>query len=141
MNRYSKVVAATAVTLSLVALASSCATTGDVDTTPTAGLKVDAHVGKTWNSDSSRIENISDNFMANETVLAVVDVPGDASGTLRVRWMYGNETVSEQTITTQTGQRTYAFRLSPGAGLRTGDYKFEAWLNGELRDSENFKVG
>lgn len=141
MNRYLHRVAVTLLVLALAAVACSCAATGgDVDVTPTARLEVDGHVGKTWNSDSTRIENISDSFGPNETVYAVVDVPGDEGGVLRIRWLYGSETVHEQTVTTQSGRRHYAFRLSPGAGLRTGDYKMEVWLNGQLAETESFRV-
>src|SRR5262245_15619525 len=86
----------------LAALATSCASTKtDGDATPTARLKIDAHVGRGWSSDSTRIENIADDFHPNETVYAIVDVPGKTEGMLRVRWVYGGDTIDERTMAIQ----------------------------------------
>ena len=126
----------------LVALATSCASTKpDVDATPTARLKIDAHVGKGWSSDSTRIENIADDFHPNETVYAIVDVPGKTEGVLRVRWVYGGDTIDERTMAIQEGVNVYPFRLTPPAeGLKVGDYRFEVFVNDNPSDSETFFV-
>ena len=125
----------------LAATAMSCATTKtDVDATPTARMKVDAHVGKGWNSDSTKIENISSSFRPEDVIYAVVDVSGGDSGTLIGRWSNASgNVVLEQTSTIVAGQRNYPFKLI-GVPLTAGDYKFEAWLNGKMEDAEHFKV-
>src|SRR5262245_3295250 len=129
-------------TVLLAGLAMSCAATNhDVDVTPTARLKIDAHVGKSWTSDSTRIENISSDFRPNETVFATVDVPGKIEGTLRVRWVYGGSTIDERTMPIQEGVNVYAFRLTPPTqGLGPGEYRFEVFVNDDPTDTETFRV-
>lgn len=125
----------------LAATAMSCATTKtDVDLTPTASTKVDAHLGKGWNSDSTQIENISSNFRPEDVLYLVADVPGDATGTLRVRWMSGSSVVMEQTATVESGKHRYPFKLAASPPLAVGDYKVEVWLNDKLADTEHFKI-
>jgi hypothetical protein len=129
----------------LVGVTASCAGTqggGDVDVTPTVRTNIDAHIGKDFTSDSTRIGNISNDFGPNETVFAVVDVPGKIEGAINIRWMYGeSETVLEQTVPIQEGIHAYRFRLDPAAGgHRVGDYRFEVYLNNNRAESESFKV-
>jgi hypothetical protein len=136
---------ALALTLPVLFLA-SCAGTSDttptdVDMTPTMRLKADAHVGKGWSSDSTKVENISDTFTPNETVYATVDMPGSAEGTLRVRWSYGDETLQEMETPLQSGVNVYPYKLLPPAeGFRTGDYRFEVFINNNSTDSEKFRI-
>ena len=126
---------------SLALLAASCAGTA-VDMTPTLNTKVDAHVGKSWTSDSTRMVDIADEFKPNDTVFALVDVPGKIEGVVRVRWVFGeSEVVQEQTIEVQEGTNVYPFRLTPPAGgLKAGPYKFEVYINENKSDSESFSV-
>jgi hypothetical protein len=122
-----------------VALLSSCAATRDVDVTPTARMRLDAHVGKTWNSDSTRIDNIADSFDASEPVLAVVDVTGEESGSIRAKWLMEDGTTALETSTPiVAGTRTYAFRFMPS---QNGSYRLEVYANDRLEDTERFKVG
>jgi hypothetical protein len=143
MRRIPRRLTSSLLVLTIAALAGACAGTRDVDVTPTARMKLDAHVGKTWNSDSTRIENITDSFTTTETVYAVVDVTGEEAGTLRAKWMFDGDgsTVHEASMPIVGGTRNYAFRLSPGAGLRAGDYRLEVYVNDRLEDTERFKVG
>jgi hypothetical protein len=140
-HRYGGTLAFLAAAL-LAGLATSCAATkNDVDATPTARLKIDAHVGKGFSSDSTNIVNISDDFRPNETVYAIVDVPGKTEGMLRVRWVYGGDTIDERTMAIQEGVNVYPFRLTPPAeGLKVGDYRFEVFVNDNPSDSETFHV-
>ena len=131
----------------LVALASlaslvSCAGSKGLDATPTLRLSVDAHVGKGFNSDSTGIVNISDNFTPTETVFALVDVPGKKEGVIKVRWMYGDtEPVQEQSMQLQESANAYPFRFTPPAeGNRVGKYHFEVWINDNKTETESFEV-
>jgi hypothetical protein len=130
--------------LALAGLAGSCATSGGVDTTPTLRTKADAHIGKGWTSDSTRVETITDDFMPNETIHAIVDMPSRIDGTIRVRWVFGeSETIEEKTMTLQSDAKVnvYPFQLAPPAtGHRVGDYKFEVYVNEDLADTEKFHV-
>jgi len=128
--------------LALLAALTSCAATGgDVDTTPTLRTSVDAHIGKNFTPDSTRVGELSSNFATGETVFAVVDVPGKIEGSLRVRWMRGGETVLEQTVPILDGVNAYRFRLEPPVGgLPPGDYTFEVWLGDNRAEAESFKI-
>jgi hypothetical protein len=126
----------------LAALAVSCASTGgDVDVTPQLRTNVDAHIGKSFTTEGNKLENLSSDFGPNETVYAVVDVPGKVDGSMRIRWAYGNETLDEQTVTLQSGVNVYPFRLlPPTGGHRTGDYRFEVFVNENRAETETFTV-
>jgi hypothetical protein len=125
----------------LAGAAGSCAGTGDVDMTPSARLTVDAHVGKTFSGDSTRVADITDDFAPNEAVLAVVDVPGRKDGVVRARWVYGSEVVSEQSIPIMEHVNAYRFRLEPPpGGHRAGQYKLEVYINDTLAETESFNV-
>jgi hypothetical protein len=133
--------------LLLSAVAASCAGTKDVDVTSTARLTVDAHVGKSFTSDSSRIENLSSHFAPNEAVYAMIDVPGREDGTLKIRWVYGaegaGETVLEQTVPLLP-DKTAAYRFMlppPEGGLKAGSYRLEVYVNDTLKETEMFEVG
>jgi hypothetical protein len=129
--------------LALLVALSSCASSrgGDVDITPTARTNVDAHVGKGFTSDSTRVDNISDRFSPSETVHAVVDVPGKIEGIVQVRWLRGADTIGEQAIAIMDGVNAYRFRLEPPAGgHQLGDYRFEVWIDGNRVESESFSV-
>jgi hypothetical protein len=129
--------------LALLLALTSCAGTraGDVDLTPTARANVDAHVGKGFTSDSTRVDNIASTFSAGETVHAVVDVPGKIEGVVQVRWLRGAETIGEQAIAIMDGVNAYRFRLeAPAGGHPLGDYRFEVWIDGNRVESESFSV-
>jgi hypothetical protein len=129
--------------MALVAvLSTSCATTGDVDATPTLRTSVDTHIGKSLTADNQRISNLADDFQPNETIYAVVDVPGNREGTLRVRWVFGAmETLREQSMPIRNGATSYVFQLDPRDGAnKVGDYRLEVYLDELQVDSENFSV-
>ena len=112
-----------------------------VDVTPTARLAVDAHLGKGWTSDSTRIETITKSFAPTETVYAAVDMPGSKEGTITARWMFKGAPVQEHTTTTQEGINVYRFELDPPAGGHAvGDYTFEVMLNNKTVETEHFSV-
>jgi len=138
MSRYMRIV----LTAALTAIGAGCAgPKSGVDMTPTLRLKVDAHIGKSWNDDGTKIANLSTQFSPNETVLAAVDVPGSADGTMKVRWMFGTEVLKEQSVTLDDKTTLYKFELAPAAGgNRVGDYEFQVLLNDHESDTEHFKV-
>jgi hypothetical protein len=118
-----------------------CAAHSDVDMTTTMNTGVDAHVGRTITSDSTKVDDITAKFAPNQTVYAVIDVPGKKEGILRVRWAYGAETVQEVSRPLQTEANAYPFRLDPPeGGFRLGDYELEVFINENRVEMEKFKV-
>ena len=129
-------------TMALAAIVAGCAgPKSGVDMTPTLRLKVDAHIGKSWNDDGTKIANLSSTFGPNETVMAAVDVPGRTDGTMTVRWMFGTEVLKEQSVTLDDKTTLYKFELAPAeGGNRVGDYEFKVLVNDHESDSEHFTV-
>lgn len=129
--------------LALALLAVSCAggmQPRDPDVTPMANLRADAHIGRTMTADSTRISDLADRFTPGETVHAIVDVPGRNSGTLKVKWMFGDETVSEQEMSLGSG-RPLHFEFRPAeSGSRTGEYRLEVEIDGNRVETERFQV-
>jgi hypothetical protein len=125
----------------VVALA-GCAHVGPgVDATPTARLKVDAHVGKGYTADSTRISDIADDFTPGETVYATVDMPHRDQGTVRVRWMFNGTQVQEQSMAIMESFNVYRFRFEPPPeGHPVGSYTLEVYVNDKLAETEKFKV-
>ena len=112
-----------------------------VDLTPTMRLKVDAHIGKSWNSDGTKIASLSKTFSPTETVLAAVDVPGSADGTMTVRWTFGSDVLKEQSVTLGDKTTLYKFELPPAeGGNRAGEYEFQVLINDNESDTERFTV-
>ena len=126
----------------LAASAISCATSKtDVDLTPTGRMRADAHVGKGWNTDSTKIENISSNFRPEDVVHIVVDVPSEQTGVIRARISKDpGGIVTETSRPIVAGQRNYAFWPTSGTPLPPAEYKLEVWVNDDLVDTEKFKV-
>jgi len=128
-------------TLFLIGVLGCAGPKSGIDMTPTARLKVDAHIGKNWNDDGTKIQNLSSSFNPNETVLAAVDVPGRADGTMTVRWMFGSDVLKEQSVTLDDKTTLYKFELPPAeGGNKVGDYEFRVLVNGNESDTERFKV-
>jgi len=129
------------IALVLVVLASCSSVGPSVDMTPTARLAVDAHVGKGWTADSTRIDNITKDFGPNETVYAAVDMPGSKDGIVKARWMYNGTEVQEHVIPTLEGINVYRFQLDPPPGGRpAGEYTFEVYVNDQKMETESFTV-
>jgi hypothetical protein len=109
-----------------------------------AGAHVDAHVGKNFSSDSTRIGTVADRFAPADTVHAVIDVPPNTTGTMDVRWVFGGsggQTVSQESVPLVSGTSAYRVTLMPpDSGNRPGDYQLEVTLNGDRVDVERFTV-
>ena len=119
----------------------SCASGGGVDATPTLRTSVDAHLGKGWTSDSTRVENLTTDFSPTDVVHAIVDVPTKIDGTIRVVWMRGTDILEEKSRGLEPGANVYPYRLFPPAGGHpVGDYTFEVYINGNRAEAESFKV-
>jgi len=139
----SRLLRTTVLGIGLAVLVASCATTkSEVDVTPTARVTVDAHVGKDPSPDGTKIGNISSEFGTTETVYAVVDVPGRLEGkTLRVRWLRGDQQVSEQSVPLTSEVHAYPFQLVPAtSGHTTGEYVLEVFVNDDRVETEHFKI-
>jgi hypothetical protein len=103
----------------------------------------DLSLGRTVGSDN-RISDETDDFKPNDTIIAVVETDGNASGqTLVARWTYEDgQVVEEQTQTVSaTGGKAYTqFRLSKASGWPTGKYHVRIYMNNNEVESEEFEV-
>lgn len=109
-----------------------------------SGLQVtELHVGRGLGAEG-RIAEDRDSFAARDTIYAVVQTTGMASGaTLTARWTYGDGQVvdeSSQTIS-PTGPAMTEFHVSKASGWPKGDYKVSIMLDGHEVQSKDFKVG
>lgn len=109
----------------------------------TTGLEVtELHVGRALGPDG-RIAEDRDSFAATDTIYAVAQTTGMASGaTLTARWTYGDGQVvdeSSQTIS-PTGPAMTEFHVAKASGWPKGDYKVSILLDGREVQSKEFKV-
>jgi hypothetical protein len=145
MHSNTRNVVRAALALSLLAslfLIAACSKVGpSVDMTPTAHLAVDAHIGKGYTEDSTRVENITKDFGPNDMVAAAVDVPGHKGESVRAVWVYNGQIIQEHTTAVQDDINVYRFRLEPPAGgHQLGNYTFEIYIGGKKVESEKFSV-
>src|SRR5678815_2675595 len=84
----------------LLVFLGACSSVGpSVDMTPTAHMAVDAHLGKGWTADSTRVENITKDFATTDMVAVAVDVPGHKGESVRGVWSLNGQIIYEQTLT------------------------------------------
>jgi hypothetical protein len=103
----------------------------------------DLELGRTVGADN-KISDATDNFKPNDTIIAVVETDGSASGqTLVARWTFEDgQLVEEQTQTVSaTGGKSYTqFKLSKPSGWPVGKYKVVVMMNNNEVESEEFEV-
>jgi hypothetical protein len=109
-----------------------------------ATLKVtDLTLGKTVGADN-KISDATDDFKPNDTIIAVVETDGAASGNALVaRWTFQDgQLVEEQTQTvSSTGGKAYTqFKLTKPSGWPVGKYKLTVMMNNAEVESEEFEV-
>ena len=93
----------------------------------------------------NKISDDTDDFKPNDTIYAVVQTEGAASGQMLVaRWTFQDgQLVEEQTQAvnnTGTGAALTQFRLNKPSGWPVGKYKVSIMMNGNEVESEEFEV-
>lgn len=104
---------------------------------------VDVALGRNVGADN-RITDEANDFRPNDTIIAVVETNGAATGqALVARWTFEDgQLVEEQTQTVNsTGGRAYTqFKLTKPSGWPPGKYKLSLMLNNNEVQSEEFDV-
>ena len=103
----------------------------------------DLELGRTVGADN-KISDATDDFKPNDTIIAVVETDGSASGqTLVARWTFEDgQLVEEQTQTVNaSGGKAYTqFKLNKPSGWPVGKYKLVVMMNNNEVESEEFEV-
>jgi hypothetical protein len=97
-------------------------------------------LGRSLNPDNT-VASFTTVFAPTDTVHLTVFTTGVGSGTIRVRWMYGTQTIGEPEK--QVSYRIEAateFPLQSAGGFPTGDYTAEVFLNGHSAGTRTFRV-
>lgn len=106
-----------------------------------SGLQVTGlQLGRGVNEDET-VKNHTTVFKPDETVYVSIQTSGVGSGTLGVRWTYGERVIGEPKE--EVSYRDVAateFHLQSAGGFPPGDYKVEAFLDGQPVGSRTFKV-
>lgn len=101
----------------------------------------DIDIGRTLKADGT-IDDHTTTFRPSDVVHVTVGTRGEGSGTLRARWVYGDN----QEIATETREigpdkaRRAEFRLSNPKGLAKGDYRVDITLNDVEQGNKKFSV-
>lgn len=97
-------------------------------------------LGRGVNEDET-VKNHTTVFKPDETVYVSIQTSGVGSATLGVRWTYGDRVIGEPKE--KVSYRDVAateFHLQSAGGFPPGDYKVEAFLDGQSVGSRTFKV-
>lgn len=97
-------------------------------------------LGRSLNADQS-VAEFTTIFAPNDTVHLSVLTTGGGSGTLGVRWTYGEKAIGESTK--RVANRDFAateFPLRSAGGFPPGDYSVEVFLDGKSVATKTFKV-
>jgi hypothetical protein len=85
----------------------------------------------------------TDDFRPNETIYAVVETDGAASGSrLTARWTYQDGQVVDETTQTiaASGPNVTEFHISKPDGFPVGNYQVEILLDGRSVERKDFEV-
>ncbi|HEX6133518.1 MAG TPA: hypothetical protein VFZ24_06130 [Longimicrobiales bacterium] len=88
-------------------------------------------------------DRATDDFRPNETIYAVVETEGAATGsTLTARWTFEDGQVVDETTQTisPTGPAVTEFHISKPDGFPVGSYQVEILLNGSSVERKDFEV-
>jgi hypothetical protein len=104
-------------------------------------LRVESiQVGRSINPNGSIASMIS-TFGPQDTVYVSVNTTGAGSGTLGVRWKFGETVIGESQKPVQySGVASTEFHLQSATGFPPGDYSVEVLLNGQSVGSRPFHV-
>jgi hypothetical protein len=106
-----------------------------------SNLRVTAvQLGRSANADGT-VANPTETFSPRDTIYLSVATAGVGSGTISVRWTYGDRVVDEPKK--QVSYRDLAateFSLRSVAGFPPGDYRAEVFLDGQPVGTKTFRV-
>jgi hypothetical protein len=106
-----------------------------------SNLRVTAvQLGRSANADGT-VANPTESFGPRDTIYLSVATAGVGSGTISVRWTYGDRVVDEPKK--QVSYRDLAateFSLRSVAGFPPGDYRAEVFLDGQPVGTKTFRV-
>jgi hypothetical protein len=97
-------------------------------------------LGKSVNPDGS-VNAHTTGFKPNDTVYAAVITEGQGSGTIAVKWLYGSQTLNEESRkVSYNDHAATSFKLQSGNGFFPGPYKVEVLVDGKTIDTREFRV-
>ena len=97
-------------------------------------------LGRSLNTDNT-VASHTTTFKPSETVYVSVHTAGSGSGSLGVRWSYEGRVVGEpKKDISYRGAVATEFHLQNAGGFPPGDYRVEAFLNGESAGVKEFRV-
>ncbi|HVL70205.1 MAG TPA: hypothetical protein VM364_23295 [Vicinamibacterales bacterium] len=97
-------------------------------------------LGRSLNADNT-VASHTTTFGPSDTVYLSVLTAGGGSGTIRVRWSYGERVVGEpEQRVSYRGAAVTEFHLQNAGGFPPGDYKAEVFLNGQPAGERTFRV-
>ncbi len=104
-------------------------------------LKVETlQLGRALNADNS-VAQPTTTFKPNETVYVSALNAGRGSGTIKVRWYYGSQLLSEREKPVSfQGSGATEFNLQSAGGFPPGDYSVEVEVDGQAVGKRNFTV-
>jgi hypothetical protein len=106
-----------------------------------SGLRVTAvQLGRSLNADGT-VASHTTTFGRKDTVYLSVVTAGVGSGTMSVRWTYGNQVVSQGTRKVSYHDvAATEFHLQSADGFPLGDYAVEAFLDGQSIGKKTFRI-
>lgn len=97
-------------------------------------------IGRSLNPDST-VANHTTSFAPGDTVYLSVFTAGVGSGTLSVRWKYGDRVLDEpKKKVSYTDVTATDFSLRSMAGFPPGQYSAEVFLDGQSGGTRTFRV-
>jgi hypothetical protein len=97
-------------------------------------------LGRSLNSDST-VSGFTTTFKPDDTIYLSVLTGGSGSGTIRVRWKYGDRVIDEpkKQVSYHMAAAT-DFRLQSPGGFPAGDYTAEVFVNDQSVGTRAFRV-
>lgn len=97
-------------------------------------------LGRSLNADHT-VAGHTTRFTPNETIYVSIQVAGTGSGTLGVRWTYLTlERVVDEPKKQISGAGATEFHMENAGGFPVGDYKVEAFLDGQPAGERTFQI-
>lgn len=130
------------VTVAAISACGERASGREADAEPEPSIAVtEIDLGRSVKADRT-IDDATASFGPRDIIYVSVGTKGDGAGTLRARWVMGeNEQVAtEERAVTATGATHTEFHLSRPSGLPKGDYRVEITLNGVSQGHKTFTV-
>jgi hypothetical protein len=104
-------------------------------------LRVTAvQLGRSLNADNT-VASHTTRFAPGDTVYVSVATAGIGSGTIGVRWKFGERVLGEPKKPVSSRETSVTeFRLQSADGFWPGDYSVEVFLNGQPVETRTFRV-